>query len=102
MYDYDTAVNQYFYGQSDPPEVFVENIKVPVAMMVGTMDSIATLDDNYGIRDRLLDEQLFFFGTYEADHVALLLLKDATDLNNDLMYLLSLDYSEAHQYFESN
>ena len=88
-YDYEDAkLNLHHYGQLSPPTIDVSQIKVPVAIMVGVSDTLATLADNMDLRKKLDPESLFFFKSYEADHVSLILGKDTDIMNKDLLDLL--------------
>jgi len=45
MFDYGPVENMKKYGQVKPPNVPLENFKVPVALINGTSDKLSTLAD---------------------------------------------------------
>ena len=82
------------YGQTTPPTIDVSEIKVPVALMVGVSDPLATLADSLDLRKKLDPQSLVFFKTYEADHISLLLGNDTEVLNQDMLELLKYAFSK--------
>ena len=93
-FDYkDAKRNELAYGgQRVPPNVDLEKIKIPVALLVGQQDSLATLADNLELRKKLMQKSLVFFKTYAADHISLILGADPTGLNSDFLDLLEYGF----------
>ena len=90
-FDYsDPAKNLKVYGQETPPSFDLKSIKVPVALMIGVNDTLATLADNLKLRRELNPESLVFFKSYVADHISMILgnREMAAVLNKDLIQLL--------------
>ena len=95
-YDYEDAkLNLHHYGQESPPIIDLSQISVPVAIMVGVSDTLATLADNIDLRNKLNPEKLLFFKSYEADHISLILGDDTEIINKDLLDLLKFTSSSA-------
>ena len=46
QYDFGDIKNMETYGQRQPAKVPLENITVPTALFVGTLDKLATVADN--------------------------------------------------------
>jgi len=89
-YDFGSAeANLEAYGQETPPLIPIENIKdVPIAMLVGKRDTLATWKDAEHVRTRIDPNLLFFYQTYEADHVALVIGRHLEQMTVDLFDIL--------------
>ena len=76
-FDYGFVQNGVRYGQLKPPEARLEDIKVPVVMVLGKHDQIADLRDNLEIKKRI--PNLVDFRLYEdEDHMSLQFSKNMT------------------------
>lgn len=49
----DGKLNEAAYGQPSAPLIDLAQIKIPVALMVGVQDTLATLADNMTLRDQI-------------------------------------------------
>lgn len=64
------------YGQKTPPEIDISQIRVPVAMMVGDQDTLATYKDSLDVKSKIKSKSLYFYDHYPGDHISLIVGKD--------------------------
>lgn len=81
MYDYGIQGNIDNYGQPVAPVFDLSNIDIPVHLMVGQYDELATLVDATLLKDNLVGSPNVTFNTYPISHVAFVLGKDMSFMN---------------------
>ena len=60
-YDYGKELNQEKYGSIHPPEINLSNIKgMKIAQFVGTVDNLATVEDNRWLHQQLGANSVFY------------------------------------------
>ena len=80
-FDYGAARNQQEYGSPTPPEIDYSKIKVPLAILGGTHDTIVNPKEVGILRQQLSDDQVVFYKTdYKLDHFGFV-------CSNDLSYV---------------
>ena len=66
------------YGQISPPEVPLDQLSLPTALFIGSLDKLATVQNNEWLIEQLSDETLIWHQIYELDHFSFALAKDMT------------------------
>ena len=88
-YDYGKELNQEKYGSIHPPEINLSNIKgMKIAQFVGTVDNLATVEDNRWLHQQLGANSVFY-KEYEFGHMAFMLAQDMSYFD-DVLELISL------------
>ena len=76
------------YGQHEPPEYDLSKIKhVPIAIMAGTDDILASLADTRWIKDKLDPNVVVFHKEYNMGHISFVAGKK-TEYIDDVLKLL--------------
>ena len=75
------------YHQLTPPEVPLEDISVPVAMVIGEYDKLATPADAEWTSNKI-SNALVFKETYPLGHLAFSLAKDMSWFTDDIVPLI--------------
>ena len=87
-YDYGLSLNLRKYGSQSPPLIDLSLITyLPVALLVGKYDSLATVEDNKGNRE-VLGDAVKFYKEYEKDHLSFVLGRETDYLREDVVPLL--------------
>ncbi|CAI2370904.1 unnamed protein product [Moneuplotes crassus] len=89
-FDYGPRGNFDVYGTETPPEIPLEDINVPVALMFGEFDNVVPEEDQQWIRERMGDN-IIFDQVYEGfSHLSFLIgdnievyLEDLTDITEE-------------------
>jgi len=77
LFNYGPVENMKKYGQAKPPNVPLENFKVPVALINGTSDKLSTIADVAWL-DQKISESVVYRGTYALGHASFGIAKDMT------------------------
>ena len=74
-FDYGPEENQRRYGQDQPPAIPLDNINgFPIAMLAGTEDKLAHIDDVRWLKDVMArQDSLMFYEEYKFGHLAFLI-----------------------------
>ena len=88
LFNYGPAENMKKYGQIKPPNVPLENFKVPVALINGTSDKLSTLTDVEWLYQKISDS-VVFRGTYALGHASFAIAKDMTCFTQDVVGVIN-------------
>ena len=80
------------YGQTEAPEIDLTAVRgMKIAMFVGSLDRLATVEDNRELREKLEGgANIVFYREYELGHLSFVLAKDMTWFKEDVVRILKL------------
>ena len=97
-YDYGLSLNLRKYGSQHPPLIDLSLITyLPVALLVGKYDSLATVEDNKGNR-QVLGDAVKFYKEYEKDHLSFVLGRETDYFREDVVPLLE-EWADDYYYY---
>jgi hypothetical protein len=88
LYDYGIIQNEKIYGTKEPPNVPLQNIKIPVGLFSGSLDGLADPQDVANL-SAALGDKVVFQKEYLMDHFTFAIGKDMTWFSTDAINLLN-------------
>ncbi|CAI2369439.1 unnamed protein product [Moneuplotes crassus] len=89
-FDYGTEENLVVYGTETPPEIPLENINIPIALMFAEEDSTITEPDQQWAREKLADNVVFDHVYEGYSHIAFLGGVRTEDFLDDILEITEM------------